>query len=326
MDLQEALEVQQISETSFRGRQCLAKPHPSVRGVFGGNLAGQALLVAIRSSPAGFLPHSFHSYFVKSGLDTKVFDWEVEKISEGKTFCNRIITGLQSGEVKYIANVSLTRKNSIRQEQIAYERSKLDGGRDNDDDDDDDGGGGGVPLVSKPFAFGTPYPNWLSKHSVHDLEVFPKHDERPLSHKLPPEMFDLDLTVKEETQPVTSRQLSVYAKWGKTESRLPNPDVFKYLGLAFLSDSLFLTKMGRILRIRLGPQRLSSVSLDHVIYFHDTDFDPTEWMGFGYRAINLSNERVLLEGEMYNKDGKHIASIIQEGLLKLGDLLEQAKL
>lgn len=312
MELLEPLEVEKISELVYRGKYNLGKPTPSLKGVYGGNLAAQALLVAIRSSSEGFVPHSLHSFFVKSGLDDRPFTWKVEKVSDGRNFCNRLLKAVQDGEVKYVANISLTTKNSIEKQQELFSAGK---------------------SKQKPFNFGTPYPTWLSKYKPDDLKPSPRLDTLILSHRLPPEFLDLNLTaLAEEKTPAAERQLSFWVKWGRSDSLvidLPNVDEFKYLGVAYLSDSIFLTRMLRTLRIEADNESFGhymSVSLDHIIYFHDSDFDPTKWMGFSFRSANLSNDRVLLEGEMFNENGKHVASIIQEGLLKVSHFAEKAKL
>ncbi|CAH2354358.1 peroxisomal acyl-coenzyme A thioester hydrolase 1 [[Candida] railenensis] len=327
-ELQEPFELVKISENSFKSKHFLTKPHPSVRGVYGGNLAGQAVLVAIRTVPKGFVPHSLHSYFVKAGLPDRDFFWEVERLSDGKSFCNRIVKALQDGEVKYVAQISLTTKNSMKQQQSAYEefKKKVSSGEADEDDD--------ILPVSKPVHFGRPYPKWLGKYSPDEIKINPRVDNRHISHKLPPEMTDLELTRKdEENTPATERQLSYFVKWGnqnKPDLRAADLDEFRYTGLAFISDSIFLTRIARVLRIpNLDHGQMAfyfSVSLDHIIYFHDSDFDPTEWMSFSFNAVRFSNDRALIEGEFFDSKGKHIASVIQEGIVKLGHLSEKAKL
>lgn len=334
MDLQEPFEIEQVSETTYRSKHNLFKYHPSLKGVYGGTLAAQVLIVAIRSAPPGFTPHSLHSYFVKAGLDTKPFIWEIEKISDGRGYCNRIIKAIQDGQIKYIANVSLTKKNSMKQLQAVYDdyqRAKAESPINNNDNDDDDDDDKDDDSPAKPFSFCKPYPKWLVNRKPSDLEITPVIDIPNLSHRLPPEMYNLDLTLAEDNRLPTDRELSWFVKWGEQEdpvTKLALPDEFKYVGLAFLSDSIFLTRMGRVLRFGINHKFIGqffSVSLDHIIYFHDTDFDPTDWMGFAFRSTNLANDRVLLEAEMFNKNGKHVASIIQEGLVNFGKLIEQAK-
>ena len=54
VDVQKEFGVTKISDNKYVGVKPLIKPSPQSRGAFGGNLVGQALLVAIRSCPEGF--------------------------------------------------------------------------------------------------------------------------------------------------------------------------------------------------------------------------------------------------------------------------------
>ncbi|CUM46382.1 uncharacterized protein AC631_03093 [Debaryomyces fabryi] len=321
-DVEYSLGVKQISETKFQGNAPLSKPHPSSRGVYGGNLAGQALLVAIRSSPKGFTPHALHSFFVKATSPDSVVDWEVQVISQGNNFCNRLVKAIQDGEIKYIANISLTRKNSNKDatEKYLNYRKRIEEQGEEDDE----------THVQKPFGFGTPYPKWLKDSPPESLNLDDRSKERLIYHKITPEMVHLDKTENENEIAPSERKLSFYVKWGNDgEVEIKDP-AFQYVGLGVLSDSYFLTRLARILRIpdinHFNTILYFSLSLDHIMYFHDTDFDVTQWMGFSFKNVRFANNRALLEGEMYNEKGVHVASIIQEGLVHFNGIEERAKL
>lgn len=316
---QELLGVTKVGD-NYESNHALTKPHPKSRGVFGGNLAGQALLVAIRSAPEGFAPHSLHSYFVKNVSDHKKVLWEVEEISNGKTFCNRSVTALQNGETKYIASISLTKKNSLKKAESEH-KEYLERRIEKPDDDDDRG-------QQKPFSFQTPFPTWLAVGDIDKMDLDTRGQQRQIFHKMPHQLA-LAETKYEDAIPVTERGVSFYVQLGMDNIKITDP-AFQYVGLGILSDSLFLTKLARLLRISTAnldkKDNYFSVSLDHVMYFHDTDFDCTKWMGFGFRAVRLVNNRVLLEGEMFNDAGQHVATIIQEGLVHFNGLEKGAKL
>ena len=321
-DVEYNLGVKQISKTRFQGNAPLTKPHPSSRGVYGGNLAGQALLVAIRSSPEGFTPHALHSFFVKACSPDTVVDYEVEVVSQGNNFCNRLVKAIQDGEIKYIANISLTRRNSNKdstEKYLKYKKKVEEHGEDEDE-----------TPVQKPFGFGTPYPKWLKDSPAESLKLDVRGKNRLIYHKIPPQMNQLDITKNEDKIAPSERKLSFYVKWGNDgEVEIKDP-AFHYVGLGVLSDSFFLTRLARVLRIPgleySNTVHYFSLSLDHIMYFHDTDFDVTEWMGFSFKNVKFSNNRALLEGEMYNEKGVHVATIIQEGLVHFNGIERNAKL
>lgn len=321
-DVEYQLGIKQISKFRYQSNAPLTKPHPASRGVYGGNLAGQALLVAIRSSSEGFTPHSLHSFFVKATSPDSVVDWEVEEISNGKNFCNRLIRAIQDGEIKYIANISLTKKNSNKDAIDKYSAYKAKVEKYGEDDDE--------TPAQNPFGFETPYPNWLKDSPPGELELDARGKNRLIYHKLPPQMNKLDITKDEENVAPSERKLSFYVKWGNEgEVEIKDP-AFQFVGLGVLSDSFFLTRLARVLRIPTldysNTVHYFSLSLDHIMYFHDTDFDVTKWMGFGFKNIRFSNSRALLEGEMYNDKGVHVATIIQEGMVHFNGIEKLAKL
>ncbi|KAK6204819.1 thioesterase-like superfamily-domain-containing protein [Scheffersomyces amazonensis] len=329
VDIDEEFGVIQVNESKYIGKKPLTKVAPAVRGAYGGNIAGQAILVAIKSSPPGFKPHCLHSYFVKPVNSEEPVEWDVEIISKGKNFCNRSVKGSQGGEIKYFANISLTRKNSNKEAQQKYDEyvKKQEEGQDDDEDEE---------VVQKPFGFQTPYHPWFSKYKPEDIEVDPRGVNILVYHKIIPALVDLKLSPEEEKIPVAERRLAYYVKWGiENEQGFNQPlknvdDTYKYVGLGVISDSLFLTRLARALRLRdvnlNDMAHYFSVSLDHIIYFHDDDFDVTKWMGFAFKAVRFVNKRVVLEAEMYNDKGVHVATLVQEGLVHLNGIEASAKL
>lgn len=339
LDAQECFGVDEIGPNAFRSKNTMPKPSPASTGAYGGALAGQAVLVAMKTAP-GYLPNSLHSNFLRPTSGNKLVDWTVENISQGRNFCSRQVRALQEGKVTYMANISLTKKNSHEEATKEYEDYKKSAGnkvnnkdKDNDDDDDDDDDE--VSEVIKPFEFQTPYPEWLNQHSPETLEVDRRQNQILVYHKVPPQMFDLSLTPEEDKLQMGERRVAWYAQWGANEEDLKQkvfnvePEM-RYPGLAYISDSLFLLILARTFRLKSVDLthlvHYWSVSLDHTIFFHDDDFDSTKWMGFAMRTMRLINGRVLLELEIYNDKKVHVASVVQEGLIRVDHLKEDLKL
>ncbi|KAL6452372.1 tesB Acyl-CoA thioesterase 2 [Candida maltosa Xu316] len=305
VDLEAQFGVDKVGPNLYRGRRPIAKPDKRSRGSFGGDLAGQALLVAIKSTPEEFRPHSFHSYFVKAVTDETPLDWKVEETSNGRNYANRSLQAFQNGELVYTASVSLTKKNSA---QKTHEETG-----------------------EKPFEFQTPQHHWFDKHKIEDLPVADPNGNLLLYHKFFPEVAQLESTKEEDNISASERKLSWYFKWGiDNEGGHHQPLVnlnsdFQYVGLAALTDSVYLARLLRILRIE-DVDHAQFVHYFSVIYFHDVDFDVTKWMGFTFQVTRYSNNRALCKGEVYNDKGVHVASIIQEGLIQLNGLEAGAKL
>lgn len=309
--LEQAFGIKKLAENLYEGLVPLNKPSLNSRGVYGGNLCGQALLVAMETVPEGFSPHSLHSYFVKAGDDTIPCQFNVEQVLNGKNFANRLIKVTQRGDTKYIVMISLTAKNSLKEANKKYLSNQM----------------GGDGTASLPMDFQVPPPAPFTRHLHSELETRTDFDHTStLQHKFPPNFHNPALTQREEVKKAAAeRDLSFWIRVDDKLLHLSNNtnNKMKFAGFGVVSDSLYLTSLSRILHLPLKEKLTSggkgehffSISLDHSIYFHDTEFDPTKWMYFNFRAPRFANNRVLLQGSYYNEDGKLFASIVQEGLV-----------
>src|SRR5437764_3116078 len=66
--------------------------------VFGGQVAGQALVAAGRTVDAGRDVHSLHAYFLRPGDPSIPIIYEVDRIRDGKSFTTRRVVAVQHGE------------------------------------------------------------------------------------------------------------------------------------------------------------------------------------------------------------------------------------
>ena len=70
---------------------------PSTRQqrIFGGQVAGQALMAAGRTAPAERAVHSLHSYFLRPGDPHEEIRYAVERIRDGRSFTTRRVLAFQ---------------------------------------------------------------------------------------------------------------------------------------------------------------------------------------------------------------------------------------
>ena len=66
--------------------------------VFGGQVAGQALVAAGRTVDEDKNVHSLHAYFLRPGDPTVPIIYEVDRIRDGKSFTTRRVVAIQRGE------------------------------------------------------------------------------------------------------------------------------------------------------------------------------------------------------------------------------------
>lgn len=64
-----------------------------------------------------------------------------------------------------------------------------------------------------------------------------------------------------------------------------------------------------------GPGGVVGASLDHALWFH-RPFRADEWFLYDCWSPSASGARGLAAGRMLTRDGRHIATAVQEGLLR----------
>ncbi|MBF4998684.1 acyl-CoA thioesterase II [Nocardia sp. BSTN01] len=100
--IEEALEIERLERDIFRG----AITKSQLARTFGGQVAGQALVSAVRTVEPRFEVHSLHGYFLRPGNPAEQTVYLVERIREGRSFCTRRVTGVQDGEAIFTMSAS----------------------------------------------------------------------------------------------------------------------------------------------------------------------------------------------------------------------------
>lgn len=277
LDAKAEFDVVEIDKQTFRGVKPLRKPSKEVRGVFGGNIVAQAILVAMRYTP-GFTPNSVHSHFLKAVNEETPLTWKVEETSSGKSFTTRKVIGFQDDVPVFTAMVSLTTKNSAsktgHKDSTKMEYSVPPG----------------KTLTSQSLK-GEP----LAYASL-PLFIFQKFFEEQRDKDS--YAFQLRWGIKEDPN-----------FHQKLENVTPE---FKYVGLAILTDWVGVELLVPHVGIKTPPK--FETSIDHNIYFHEDDFDIDQWFSYVLRFKWIGNDRALVKADLYTEDNKHVVTIVQERL------------
>lgn len=96
------LDLEEIEVNHFRGVSPEKDPRPRV---FGGQVAGQALMAAARTVGQGRV-HSFHSYFLRPGDPKVPILYEVTRIRDGRSFTTRLVVAIQHGQAIFNLSAS----------------------------------------------------------------------------------------------------------------------------------------------------------------------------------------------------------------------------
>ena len=105
MAIEEILDLEQLEENIYRGG--VYNPESGyLSRTFGGHIAGQALVSAVRTVEPEFTVHSLHGYFLRPGDATKPAVYLVDRPRDGGSFCTRRVNAVQNGEVIFSMGAS----------------------------------------------------------------------------------------------------------------------------------------------------------------------------------------------------------------------------
>jgi acyl-CoA thioesterase-2 len=275
--LLEVLDLQRLDETSFRGMS----PPVGPQRVFGGQVAGQALVAAGRTVDPLRTVHSLHGYFVRAGDPTEPIVYRVENVRDGRSFSVRRSVAIQHDRPIFFMSASFHRPEKGLDHQVA------------------------PPAEVPP-------PDELPTMAER-LARFP---ERAGVWSMVPRPIDVRYVgapgwVRPGDRPADDRQ----RVWMRIDGKLPDDPLVHACALTFASD---LTLLDSVLSTHgevWGPGGYIGASLDHALWFH-RPFRADEWFLYDCLSPSASDARGLATGRMFTADGRLIASAVQEGLLR----------
>jgi acyl-CoA thioesterase-2 len=66
-----------------------------------------------------------------------------------------------------------------------------------------------------------------------------------------------------------------------------------------------------------GLDPISMASLDHAMWFQ-RPFRADEWLLYATKSPSAAGSRGLATGRFFSRDGRHVASVVQEGMIRVG--------
>ena len=245
--------------------------------VFGGQVLGQSLYAAVSTVDAR-RPHSMHAMFLLAGNHRLPIDYEVERVRDGGSFSTRRVVAFQEGKRIFVMSAS-----------FQAEEAGLSHQKDMPDDTDPDLLEPSVPRWRDMAAGRTrgfqPVP--VDFRSRHQGDLFSTHTSEP------------------------TKQV-----WMRTPVALSDDPLIHEALFAYVSDYGLLWTSLQPHDVRMGDPRLQIASLDHTIWFH-RPFRMDEWLRFEMESPNASGGRGLCLGHVYDRQGVLVATLAQEGLIRL---------
>ena len=272
------LDLEQIEQNIFRGQS----RDFGTDQVFGGQVLGQALAAASRTVE-GRVVHSLHAYFLKRGDMQAPIIYDVDRARDGGSFSNRRIVAIQHGEQIFNMTASFQVPESGLEHQVA------------------------MPNVPKPDSLKNV--ETLAREFTGDL---PPRMQRFLHWDQPFEMRPVD------SGQFLNREIGAPAKhlWMKTSERLPADSFLHQAVLACISDYELIGTATLPHGLHAWRDGLQLASLDHAMWFH-RPARVDEWLLFALDSPAASGGRGLARGYVFTEDGKLVATLAQEGLIRV---------
>ncbi len=278
--LLEHLDVKPIGEMAFEG-QSVDIGSPSV---YGGQVLAQSLSAAYKTVDPARLAHSIHAYFFLPGNFNLPVTYQVKPIRDGRSFTARNVEAWQNGKLIFESLISF----QVR-ESKAYEHQ-----------------------IKKPFLFRTPslllstldYYQFFKRFFPPKLKEWLAYD-RPIEFK----PVEVERLIFKQFRYKPRRHI-----WFRFLKTIPVDQRQAQQMLLYASDyNLLFTSLEP--HSGADMSNVQAASIDHAMWFH-RDIDISDWMLYQLDSPSSSNARGFTRGNIFSRNGKLVASAVQEGLIR----------
>jgi len=278
--LLQTLDLEPLEPDVFRG----TTPEIGWQRVYGGLVVAQALVAASRTVEDARPAHSLQGYFLRGGEPGMPIIYRVERLRDGKSFSTRRCDAFQNDRTIF----SLSASFHVNEPGLSHSVP--------------------MPDVAAPemLASDTAFFDALSTAPAADFRALRDWFETESAMELRPVPANGG-----DRQPASHRYL-----WMRARGTLPEAGPVHRAVLAYLSDLTLLDAALAIHGRTLFEPSIQGASLDHAIWFH-RPFRADEWMLYAQDSPHTGGARGFARGLIFDRAGTLIASVAQEGLLRL---------
>jgi acyl-CoA thioesterase-2 len=279
--LLDLLDLEQIEVNIFRGRS----PEDRQQRVFGGQVAGQALVAAGRTVQPDRLVHSLHAYFIRPGDPSVPIVYDVDRIRDGRSFTTRRVIAIQHGKAIFMLSASFQKSEPGPEHHAA------------------------IPEVPAPETL-PPMRDRLAKVFGDEIaDRFVRRRPFDVRHAGP-------LTWEAAKDPaLTGPETKV---WLRVDGQLPDDPLLHVCLMTYASDMTLLDTVLLNHGLAWGDNRTMGASLDHAMWFHKP-FRADRWLLYAQDTPAAGGARGLARGQVFTQDGDLVVSVVQEGLIRVTD-------
>jgi acyl-CoA thioesterase-2 len=275
--LRAILDLEPLEKNLWRG----ISPGLGWGRVFGGQVIAQSLVAANRTVE-GRAVHSLHGYFMLPGDPARPILYEVDRIRDGRSFTTRRVRAIQNGESIFAMMASY----HAEEPGLHHETP--------------------MPPVPRPEEL--PGGDALRPY----LESIPAERRGYWLRERPIELRPCDPERYFRRAPADP----VQSIWFRATGRLPDDPALHAVVLAYASDMTLLDSAAVPHGKSVAYPEIQAASLDHALWFHEP-FRADEWLLYAQDSPWSGHARGLGRGLIYTADGRLVASVAQEGLIRL---------
>lgn len=278
-ELLELLNLQSVGQGVFSGPPA----RENLPRVFGGQVLAQALAAAAFTVD-GPVCHSLHAYFVRPGKAGRPIDYEVAAMRDGQSFSLRKVVAVQRDEVNLEMIAAFQHDAPIGEREHASS----------------------APDVPPPESF----PDEDTR-LARMLEQTPPEHHAMLKRRRPIEAIRVTERAFGKREP----SAAPIQTWMRVRGELMDDPNLHRCALAYASDMGLLEPSLRAIGASFGDSGMQVASLDHAIWFH-RPFRFDDWLLFVLETDSVAAGRGLSHAKVWTRDGKHVATIAQEGVMR----------
>jgi len=270
------LDLEQIEVNIFRGRS----PEERVQRVFGGQVAGQALVAAGRTVPADRPVHSLHAYFIRPGDPSVPLVYLVDRVRDGRSFTTRRVSAVQHGKTIFTLSASFHHPEP-------------------------------GPEHADPMP-DVPPPEAIERNSDRMARMLGEADPRVWDNPIDlRSVGPMSAEAARDPSLRTTRNLI----WLRVDGDLPDDPLLHVCLMTYASDMTLLDSVLTGHGLTWLDGRTSGASLDHAMWFH-RPFRADQWLLYAQESPAAFGARGLARGEVFTADGRLVVSVMQEGLIR----------
>ncbi|PMC75184.1 MULTISPECIES: acyl-CoA thioesterase II [unclassified Brachybacterium] len=269
---------------AFRGD---SSPQPGGH-VFGGQVMGQAVTAVGRTVPEGRRIHSMYSYFLAPGDPEHPIRFQVDALRDGGSFSVRRVLATQPGRDGGDERTILAMTASFQEQQEGLEHFE----RAPEAPDPE-----GLPTTAEVLAdIDHPVAQYWATQRPIDI----RHVTDPIYLRPDPasDMADAQMVWMRTLAPVNAPALTHDAILAFASDYTPFEPILRRQGLSWITPGL----------------RLATVN--HAIWWHQ-HVDANDWLLYVQRSPSAAGGRGLAQGHMFDRSGALVATVTQEGMIRV---------